>query len=141
MGSLSSKSGLSSATVSPPMPDRPRVVGKRILIVEDDEGARESLKVLLRIDRHTISEAVTGEEGLKVFKQGLFDLVIIDYFMPGMKGQELADRIKQMTPSQPILMVTAYYEKLVQSDQRVDAILSKPFAVDELRNAVAKLVL
>ncbi len=122
------------------MQDRLRIVGKRVLIVEDDEGARESLKVLLRIDRHTISQAVSGEEGLRIFKPGLFDLVIIDYFMPGMKGQELAGRIKQIAPSQPILMVTAYYEKLVQSDQPVDAILSKPFGVEELRNAIAKLV-
>jgi CheY-like chemotaxis protein len=115
-------------------------MGKRVLIAEDDAGARESLKVLLRIDRHTICLASTGQEALSIFQKGLFDLVIIDYFMPGMRGQELAEKIKQLSPTQPILMVTAYYEKLVRSDQPVDAILGKPFGVEELRQAIAKLV-
>jgi CheY-like chemotaxis protein len=122
------------------MPDTPRAIGKRVLIAEDDAGTRESLKVLLKIDRHTISEAATGHEALKIFLEEYFDLVILDYFMPGMQGQELAEKIKLIAPTQPILMVTAYYEKLVQSDQPVDAILSKPFGVEELRQAIAKLV-
>lgn len=117
-----------------------RVFRKRILIVEDDQGARESLSLLLRIDRHEVMEATNGREALELFAKERFDLVIVDYAMPEMQGNELALNIKRIAPAQPILMVTAYFEKLVDSGIPVDAILSKPFGVEELREAIAKLV-
>lgn len=119
---------------------RTRVLGKRILLVEDDPSARESLLLLLRIDRHAVVEATNGREALDLFTQGQFDLVIVDYLMPEMQGNELARQIKRMVPSQPILMVTAYFEKMVDSEKPVDAILSKPFAVEDLRRTIAQLV-
>lgn len=122
------------------MTEQTRVFGKRILLVEDDPSARESLNVLLRIDRHAVVEATNGREALDLFTQQPFDLVIVNYLMPEMQGNELALKIKRMVPSQPILMVTAFYEKLVDSELPVDAVLSKPFAVDELRQALAKLL-
>jgi CheY-like chemotaxis protein len=117
-----------------------RVYGKRILLAEDDPGARESINLLLRIDRHEVIEAANGREALALFTQDRFDLVIVDYAMPEMLGNELALNIKRLAPAQPILMVTAYFEKLVDSHIPVDAILSKPFGVDELRQAIAKLI-
>ena len=117
-----------------------RVFRKRILIVEDDQGARESLNLLLRIDRHEVVEATNGREALDLFTKERFDLVIVDYAMPEMQGNELALNIKRIAPTQAILMVTAYFEKLVDSGIPVDAILSKPFGVEELRQAIAKLV-
>ncbi len=117
-----------------------RVCGKRILLVDDDTSTRESIKLLLSIDRHTVMEAANGQEALEKFHQGLLDLVIIDYFMPQMKGTELASNIKLAAPSLPILMVTAYSEKLVDTRPEVDAILSKPFGIEELRQAIARLL-
>jgi CheY-like chemotaxis protein len=122
------------------MSDQDRVLGKRILVVDDDEGARESIKLLLNIDRHTVSEARNGQEALELFHQELLDLVIIDYFMPQMQGIELATNIKLAAPSLPILMVTAYLEKLVNTDNPVDAVLAKPFGIAELRQAIARLL-
>ncbi len=122
------------------MPEEARVYGKRILLVEDDPSARESLNLLLRIDRHSVVEATNGREALERFTQEHFDLVIVDYLMPEMQGNELAIQIKRMAPSQPVLMVTAYVEKLVDSGLPVDAVLGKPFAVEDLRQAIGKLV-
>jgi CheY-like chemotaxis protein len=121
------------------MPDPARVLGKRVLLVDDDAGARESIKLLLTIDRHTVIEAKNGPEALKIFHQGILDLVIIDYFMPHMEGSELAANIKLAAPWLPILMVTAYAEKLVDTHNQVDAILAKPFGIEELRQAIARL--
>jgi CheY-like chemotaxis protein len=117
-----------------------RVFGKRILLVDDDEGARESIKLLLTIDRHTVVEARNGQEALESFHQGLFDLAIIDYFMPHMEGRELATNLKLTAPALPILMVTAYLEKLVDTDNPADLVLGKPFGIDELRQAIANLI-
>ncbi len=122
------------------MAEQSRVVQKRILLAEDDPAARESLSLLLRIDRHTVVEAADGQEALFMFTRELFDLVIVDYAMPEMHGSELALNIKRMVPEQPILLITAYFEKLVDSNLAVDAILSKPFGVEELRQTIAKLV-
>jgi CheY-like chemotaxis protein len=115
-------------------------IGKRILLVEDDPSARESIKLLLKIDRHTVTEAKNGIEALALLEQKTFDLVVLDFFMPGMHGGEVARHIKRIAPSLPILMVTAYLEKLSGLDTPVNAVLSKPFAVADLRSGIAKLV-
>jgi len=122
------------------MTEQARVFGKRILLVEDDPGARQSLNLLLTIDRHTVREAANGREALDLFTKEHFDLVIVDYLMPEMQGNELAQNIKRMAPSQPILMLTAYVDKLVDSALPVDALLGKPFAVNDLRQAIGKLL-
>ena len=120
--------------------ERARVFGKRILLVDDDPVARESMEVLLRIDRHTVVQAQTGAEAVHLFTGEPFDLVIIDYLMPGMKGSEVALTIKHMAPDQPIIMVTGYLEKLSESDKPVDAVLAKPFGVEVFRETIAKLL-
>ena len=109
--------------------------------MDDDAGARESIRLLLNIDRHAVLEATNGHEALELFHQVIPDLVIIDYFMPQMEGRELAANIKLAAPSLPILMVTAYMEKLVDNTENpVDAILPKPFGIDELRQTIARLL-
>ncbi len=117
-----------------------RVVGKRILLVDDDQAARESIKLLLTIDRHYVVEASGGAEAIELLRWQSFDLVILDYFMPELQGSQVALRMKQIEPSLPILMITAYLEKLGSADKPVDAVLGKPVAVEELRQAIAKLV-
>jgi CheY-like chemotaxis protein len=117
-----------------------RVFGKRILLVDDDAAARESIKLLLQIDRHDVIEAKSGHEALELFHQVTVDLVIIDYFMPQMEGSKLAEHLKLAAPSMPILMVTAYVEKLVDCHNPVDAILPKPFGIADLRQSIALLL-
>src|ERR1039458_7493042 len=97
-----------------------RIVGKRILLVEDDRGARESIKLLLTIDRHAVAEANEGTTALELLKSQPFDLAIVDYFMPGMRGSQLALHIREITPALPIVMITAYLEQLADSDKPVD---------------------
>jgi CheY-like chemotaxis protein len=89
------------------------ISGKRILIIDDDGSTRESIKLLLSIDRHLVTEARDGVEALALIAEQPFDLVMLDFFMPGMNGDEVARRIRGIAPSLPILMVTAYVEKLV----------------------------
>lgn len=122
------------------MAEQKRIVGKRILLVEDDLGARESLKLLLTIDRHVVVEATGGAEAIELLKCQPFDLAILDYFMPGMHGSQVALRFREIAPSMPILMVTAYLEKLGNSDKSVDAVVGKPFAIEDLRSAIVKLL-
>lgn len=115
-----------------------QLVGKRILLVEDDSLARQSIKLLLNIDRHAVTEASGPAEAQALFDQSPFDLVISDYFMPDMLGNELAASIWRQAPSQPIVIMSGYCEKLVQSGVPADNLLAKPFSVEQLRDAIAK---
>ncbi|MGO8932016.1 MAG: response regulator [Limisphaerales bacterium] len=114
--------------------------GKRVLLVDDEPSIRGSFRMMLEIDGHTITEASNGAEALDLFTQGQFDLVATDFEMPVMKGNELAVRIKRLAPKQPILMITAYGKELGDSENPVDSILNKPFPLDDLRWAIAKLL-
>jgi CheY-like chemotaxis protein len=117
-----------------------RVTGKRILLVEDERAVREALRVLLSLDAHTVVEANNGAEAFSLFRNGRFDLVLTDFEMPFVKGNELATRIKQIAPTQPILMLTAYGYKR-SSDNPVDAVLRKPFDSGVLRQIMAELLM
>jgi len=96
------------------------------------------MRLLLGIDRHTVTEAANGQEALQLFIGSAYDLVITDYLMPGMLGDELSDCIRNIAPGQPILMVTAYVEKLLAAGKPAEGMLGKPFSVADLRRAIAK---
>ena len=110
---------------------------QRILVVDDDDGARSAITMLLQLDGHTVVEAKSGQEACWLFTPGDFDVVITDYSMPGMKGDELARTIRCIVPSQPIVMVTAFVGNLVSDNNPVDAIIGKPFTLEDLRLVIS----
>ncbi len=116
------------------------VHGKRILLVDDDEPLRGFLRMMLEQDGHQVTEAGNGAEALNLFTVGEFDLVITDLEMPVMKGNELAGSIKALAPSLPILMITASESARPDTENPVDALLNKPFAVTELHCALGRLL-
>lgn len=117
-----------------------QLLRKRILLVDDQQPVREAIHLLLGLDEHKVVEASSGAEALELFRRDCFDLVITDFEMPRMKGSELATRIKQLVPAQPIIMITAYAEQLGDSNNPVDAILNKPFHLEDLRQEMARLL-
>ena len=117
-----------------------KVVGKRVLLAEDESQVREAIRMLLSVDEHEVTEARDGREALAIFEPGRFDLVITDYMMPRMQGDELAKQIKHKAPSQPVLMISAYVQQSACLTSQVDALLAKPFSFGDLRQAIAKLL-
>jgi CheY-like chemotaxis protein len=115
------------------------VSGKQILLVDDNQEVRDTLRLMLSEDSHTVVEANNGAEALMLFRRSRFDLVMIDFEMPFVRGDELAAKIRQMTPSQRILMITGFARK-VGPQNPVDAILHKPFAPGSLRDVMNKLI-
>ena len=112
---------------------------KRILVVDDERAVRETIKVLLFIDHYTVVEACNGAEALNLFIHGNYDLVLTDFEMPLVKGDELALKIKRLAPAQQILMMTGY-GRPPGPDNPVDAVLNKPFNFTSLRAVVADLL-
>ena len=117
-----------------------KVLGKRILLAEDQQDVREMTAIMLGMDDHVVTTAVNGREALDLFTPGRFDLVITDYLMPLMKGDELARNIKQLAPDEPVLMITGSTSELGSIQTSVDAVLNKPFSFEELRQAVAQIL-
>ncbi len=121
----------------------PNNLSKRILVVDDEPAVGDAIRRVLELDKHQVTTLATAPEALTSFQDGLYDLVIVDYELPDMKGDKLAAAIKQKAPGQPILMITAYAESLRFGGEfplPVDLVIAKPFAIQELRQAVQRLV-
>lgn len=116
---------------------------KRILVVDDEPFVCDAVKMMLAFDGHDVATANGGKEALALFDAGKFDLVITDFAMPGMKGDELAAAIKARSPGQPVVMITAYAEMLQSSGKKlpgVDFVVSKPFLLEHLRAAISTVL-
>jgi CheY-like chemotaxis protein len=116
---------------------------KKILVVDDEPFVCDAVKMMLAFDGHDVATANGGKEALTLFDQAKFDLVITDFAMPGMKGDELAVAIKARNPAQPVVMITAYAEMLQSSGKAlpgVDFVVSKPFLLEHLREAIASVL-
>lgn len=114
---------------------------KNILIVDDELSVRATVKMILEFCGYSVHTVENGTDALKCLESYRFDLVITDYSMHGIKGDELAEKIKTRWPALPVLMVTAYAEIWSGSKpQGVDALLGKPFMIQELKTAVADLL-
>ena len=111
-------------------------------MVDDEPFVCDAVKMMLTFDGHIVETANNGREALQMFQEGKFDLVITDFAMPSMKGDELAAAIKARSPKQPVVMITAYAEMLQAGGNPltgVDFIISKPFLLENLREAIAKV--
>lgn len=82
--------------------------GYTILVVDDQEEILVSTKFLLERDGHEVLTAVSGEEAVALFRRQPVHLVIADYFMPGMSGEEVIRAIRQLDEDVQILLQTGY---------------------------------
>jgi CheY-like chemotaxis protein len=115
---------------------------RRILVVDDEPEVCNAVKMLLNFDGHIVETASNGKDALALFDTGKYHVIITDFEMPKMKGDELAAAIKARDPKQPIVMITAYAEMLESSGnplKGVDFLISKPFLLENLRQAIAKV--
>jgi CheY-like chemotaxis protein len=114
---------------------------KHILVVDDEPLVRQTVHMLLQDDGYVVDEAESGPQALAMFEPGKFDMVFTDYFMPDMKGDQLAAAIKRRSPKQAVVMLTAFPEKFQSSAcplGGVDSFICKPFELETLRSAIAR---
>jgi len=128
-------------------PSPPPVTKKRekirILVIDDEESVRSVLSRILTQVKHQVDVAKDGEEGIKLFHEGEFDIVLTDLGMPGMSGWDVCREIKKMSPQTPVGMITGWgmeigEEKMKEAE--LDFLISKPFDFKQIVNTVAKTV-
>jgi two-component system, cell cycle sensor histidine kinase and response regulator CckA len=114
---------------------------KKLLIVDDNEDVLKFLKKgLEHIGYEVITESDSGK-ALRIFEanQNNFNMVITDYMMPGIKGDELARGIKKLRRDIKVILMTGYMaerEKNNKNSQFIDAFIAKPVKIDELSKII-----
>ena len=111
-------------------------------MVDDEPLVCDAVRMMLNFDGHVVETANSAKAALELFEKSQYDLIITDFEMPIMKGDELAALIKARAPRQPVVMITAYAEMLQASRnplKGVDYVISKPFLLENLREAIAKV--
>ena len=107
---------------------------KTILIVDDDKEICALLKMFLTLEKYNVISAGTGLEGLKSFREGAADLIILDIGLPDISGQQLCKLIRQESDV-PIVMLSAndsVSDKVICLEYGADDYISKPFENMEL---------
>ena len=83
-------------------------MNQTILVVDDEEGIRSSLKGILEDESYSVSLAVDGLDALAVLQKELPDLVLLDIWMPGIDGLETLGKIKELYPDLPVVMISGH---------------------------------
>lgn len=120
----------------------------RILVVDDDPLVTKALRDTLAADGHTVMTAPGGQAGIDAFELSVrirepYSVVITDLGMPYVDGRKVAAAIKGMSASTPVILLTGWGQRLVAEGDippHVDAVLSKPPKLHELRKVIDELV-
>lgn len=114
---------------SAPFPNmiNPTLIQPKILLVDDNRDGLLVRRLLLEEQGCRVESASNGEEGLKLFEAGVFDVVVTDYRMPRMNGIELIARIRLLTPAARIILISTLVEPLGlnEANTGADAVIGK----------------
>ncbi|MDP3487925.1 MAG: response regulator [Bacillota bacterium] len=117
------------------------MIGKKVLIVDDQAGIRALLREVFSVFGFEVIEAQNGYEGLERLERRP-DIILLDMKMPGLSGIETLRQLRIKNATVPVILVTAYQElEMVNEAERlgVTARLIKPFDLDELQCIVRRV--
>jgi DNA-binding NtrC family response regulator len=115
----------------------------KILVVDDEEGARELFNTILTDEGYEVTLANNGQDALSRMQGDSYDLVVTDIKMPGMDGLQLLQEIRRAGSQADVIMVTAYGE--VESYLKAMSLgaaeyINKPIRIKELKRIVHKVL-
>jgi two-component system phosphate regulon response regulator PhoB len=118
---------------------------ERVLVVEDEKDVRDLIVLQLQRDGYLVETASSGEEGARIIQQNKYDLILLDWMLPGVSGLELARiiRNKSQQTKVPVLMVTARADSgdiIAGLEAGADDYVTKPFDTSVLMARVRSLL-
>ncbi len=114
-----------------------------ILLIDDEKSQRDILSGYLKKKGYTIFTAISGEDGIKIAKENLIDIILSDFKMPDMTGIEVLEEVKKMNPEISFIIITAFgtVENAVKAMRLgADDYISKPVDLDELDILIDKII-
>ncbi|MFC1496555.1 response regulator [Candidatus Margulisiibacteriota bacterium] len=120
---------------------------KKILIIDDEKSLALLIKANLDYTgKYSVELAYSGEEGVKKAEENDYALILTDFKMPGMNGEEVLNTIKSKKPQAPIVLVSVYHDDETTVTPKIrnkaDGLISKPFdskqLVETIENVIAK---
>jgi two-component system response regulator HydG len=115
---------------------------KSLLVVDDDIAHRTMLRILLDWE-YEIFEADDGFTAIDKIQERSFDLIIMDVRMIKLSGMDALDRVKDLSPITPVVMMTAYWTETAADEARQKGAfdyLAKPFDFDHLKQTIQRAV-
>jgi len=116
---------------------------KRIMVVDDAEFMRTSIKIMLESEQFDVLEAEDGNEAVEKYKEARPDVVTMDITMPGKTGLEAIKEIREFDPNAKIIVVTAMgTEFMIRDAIQLGAsnFIIKPFDEEQLLEVIKKLL-
>lgn len=113
-----------------------------LLVIEDDQDAAEVVYLALN-DDYQIDVVNDGEKGLLLWRQKRHDLVLLDYMLPGLKGNEVLTEIMRYDNNQPVIIMTAYDKPESNKNfilNGASQYLPKPFSLQDLRSQCQSII-
>jgi DNA-binding response OmpR family regulator len=113
---------------------------KKVLVIDDEDFIRELVKDFLELDDVLCSGAENAQTAFQLIDQEKFDLILLDRNLGKMKAEDLVAKIKEMTPTTPILILTGDQQCDAEYLKRIgaDGIIFKPFQVTEFMENIKK---
>ncbi len=111
----------------------------RIIIVDDDENIRKTMKAILEDEGYNVDLAVDGNEAIEMTQEKTYNIALLDIRLPDMEGVELLKLIKDNVPRTRKIMVTGYpsmQNAITAVNKNADAYLIKPVNVEKLLDTV-----
>jgi DNA-binding response OmpR family regulator len=114
---------------------------RRILVIDDDPSVRYMLSRILVEEGYEVQAAPNGREGLDLVVAGEVDLVLLDWKMPGLNGEDTLKELSFLRPTVPVIIITAYpRQQSVGGLTGASAVLQKPLDFPMLLDAIKKLL-
>ena len=120
-----------------------RIKNMKILLVDDDEWIRDSLRLFFEAEGCNLLTFETAEEGMEAVKQQVYDIVISDYKLPGMDGLEFLRRVKEKQPNAFEILITAYANCEIVKEAKmmgVKDIIPKPFTSEDVETSLTRII-
>ena len=111
----------------------------RILVADDSRHFAEMLRATLEDAGYEVETAYSGLAAVAVVERGDVALAVLDVLMPGISGDAIAERVRQIDPTLPVLLMTGDYGDAFVAGAGLP-VLHKPFSHEDFLNAVRKLV-
>jgi excisionase family DNA binding protein len=114
--------------------------GPLVLVVDDDDGLRELLRVRLELEGYAVREAENGEQVLAAIEDAAPDLVLLDLVIPGMDGWQFLRQLQERHGSIPVIVFSGKLDASEATERGAKDFVGKPFDLDELLGRAKKLV-